>query len=110
MAIYKCDNSTEVGADKKADPGAFIPYNNDDDDEDGTLDRLDPDEDTPGEDDLIKVDFLFSVPLCAGVYNEGYVVIRRENANIKLLRVVIRCFGPALSGGRSRILCRRRGV
>ena len=35
----------------------------DDDDEDGTLDRLDPDEDTPGEDDLIKVDFLFSVPL-----------------------------------------------
>jgi hypothetical protein len=34
MEIYKCGNSTTVGEDKKADPGAFIPYNNDDDDDD----------------------------------------------------------------------------
>ena len=83
LTLYKCDGITIVEMDKEADPGAYIPYNNDDDDGDGNdtiPDYNDPN--TPGEDETIRAHNSFGT-----VFNTlkmGQVVLKRENTKIKL--------------------------
>ncbi len=80
LQMYKRDGTTLIGLDKKADPGSFILYNNDDDDADGTMDRAD--DAITGEDDSAKARLAFGALF--DDLQKGRVTLQRASDKIKV--------------------------